>query len=496
MPPNELLRRPAFTVIDDFVRAWHVSMPVPIQRTAFANLTRVFTAKQQFSFGTACSGSDLVQRWVDALMKLWSEHYEKELQYSWEFVCEIDVVKQKFLADQHRFVRLFTDVGHLAQTRAYDAKSSGASPVPYVDVFMAGFSCTSRSKLNRSRSSNIHCVQNSSGATGHTFDSTFAYVRKYRPSAVLLENVVDLLEESDSHMSDAAYIKDQLVSIEYETTYEIIEASEHGSPAVRKRIYFFALDSHSGSLKVTGRLSFLPAVLAACKVEPLQPKTMIVRGEDELTQLDAHFAFDPDTMPDRDAESARKDAIYKDDHMDLYRAKNLTWPPDISGKEFRGLSRRAAEVCFFAHHAWPLLTEQDQPEFLDVNNSLPRLMGKKELGEMPSPWRLRLNTVTGQTLCVVRYWVNKEIMLRLLRPYEILGMAGWDFSCWRPGTASVDYPLAASLAGNAFSGFAVGVALVGLFVCMGAKGAVQQPPKPSPEDCDESLSSPASDEGD
>ena len=72
-------------------------MPVPIQRIAFANLTRVFTAKQLFSFGTACSGSDLVQRWVDALMKLWSEHYEKELQYSWEFVCEIDVVKQKFL---------------------------------------------------------------------------------------------------------------------------------------------------------------------------------------------------------------------------------------------------------------------------------------------------------------------------------------------------------------------------------------------------------------
>ncbi len=101
-------------------------------------------------------------------------------------------------------------------------------------MFAAGFSCRSRSSLNRRRAHYKTCIADSSGSTGYTFDCIVRHLRRFLPLFVLLENVATLGQQN------IAAVLGSLASIGYAAVHVTMNATEYGFPMNRKRIYFAA----------------------------------------------------------------------------------------------------------------------------------------------------------------------------------------------------------------------------------------------------------------
>ena len=169
-------------------------MDVRTQRRMVARL-KVLSASR-ITIGTACSGSDMILKVADALVRHWKALFGLSLDVKSEFACERDAKKQAFLKSQFQADCIFQDVSELSGARARDVVSGQARRVPAVDVFASGFSCVSRSKLNNHRKRNLNCVQTKQGETGTTLSGTVGYISTYAPAIVILENVVDLMQET------------------------------------------------------------------------------------------------------------------------------------------------------------------------------------------------------------------------------------------------------------------------------------------------------------
>ena len=63
--------------------------------------------------------------------------------------------------------------------------------------------------------------------------------------------------------------------------------------------------------------------------------------------------------------------------------------------------------------------------------------------------------MTGNSLICVQHKLGADVIVRPLVGVECMGLIGWDAKFWAPGTFLPTDPKCASLAGNAFSGFAV-----------------------------------------
>ena len=238
-----------------------------------------------------------------------------------------------------------------------------------------------------------------------------------------------------------------------------MEAQQHGSRAVRERLHIIGVKSVSPSHKLPH--DDFDSILQAMQMARLAAEKFI-----NVANLPAPVTSTGET-PVSEGFAEKKIAIYKDDHLELYAQHSLRWPPDVSGPAYQGLTRRAAEVLYFAHHMWPHTPSQDDKyaiEFLDVNNSLARLLGSKFVrgggtpaqSELPSPWKAMAMTITGHSIICVRMRVDGVVHLRKAHAYEVMSLAGWDWSWWKPGRHLESESLGISLAGNAFSGFCIG----------------------------------------
>ena len=284
---------------------------------------------------------------------------------------------------------------------------------------------------------------------------------------------IALVQESDHSQSDAEHILKELASLGYVATMKRMDASAHGSRACRDRIYFIGVKCSSPMDKL--EQEDFDGILQSMQLEPL-PADMFLN----LAQHPAPVAtaglehWDPPSP--EGAAGEKKVAVYKDDHLELYAQYGLSWPPDISSAPYHGLTRRAAEVLFFANHVWPYdevsLDSDPVVEFLDVNNSLARLLGTKfarGIGVRPdtvpaSPWKTMAMTITGHSIICIRAKVGKEVLVRKAHAYEVMALAGWDWSWWKPGLQLESESLGVSLAGNAFSAFCVAPVLTAALV--------------------------------
>jgi hypothetical protein len=74
-------------------------MPVSLKHRLVSELGRLFEKQDTFSFGSACSGSDLIQHYIALLFSRWSQDMGVQLKAEWTFACELDPEKQEFLID-------------------------------------------------------------------------------------------------------------------------------------------------------------------------------------------------------------------------------------------------------------------------------------------------------------------------------------------------------------------------------------------------------------
>lgn len=84
---------------------------------------------------------------------------------------------------------LFENVYNMDGRIAWDCLSRSPVPIPGVDILTFGWICADRASLNNNRASFKRSYESEEGKSASTFAACMRYVRKYRPSLVLAENV-------------------------------------------------------------------------------------------------------------------------------------------------------------------------------------------------------------------------------------------------------------------------------------------------------------------
>ncbi len=131
----------------------------------------------------------------------------------------------------------------LASTRCFDILSKTERIVPFVEVFVSGFSCTSKSPMNNKRQENKACIQKRQAtATTDTFFGIFEYIKCFLPLLVILENVVQLMEACNTGISDANWIVKEFEFLNYFVYTTTINCADYGSCGVRLRMFIIAVE--------------------------------------------------------------------------------------------------------------------------------------------------------------------------------------------------------------------------------------------------------------
>ena len=191
--------------------------------------------------GTACSGSDIIIHVLTELFTFYKHTYGITLNLRPRFACELDPEKRAFLQAQFDQDTIYENVTELGKQVLPNMVTGRPCHVPATFMFCAGFSCKTRSKLNKHSSAMRNCIQYGAGEaeTTQTWIGVQQYLTEKQPRLVLLENVKELTEAKDG-ISDADHIIKTLQGLGYVATYKVFDSGDYGSIQRRLRLYFFA----------------------------------------------------------------------------------------------------------------------------------------------------------------------------------------------------------------------------------------------------------------
>lgn len=413
------------------------------------------------------------------------------------FVVEKVSTKRLFLENHFDPQLSFCDVQDITQHSAIDMRSSSRVVIPQVDIFWAGFSCKSRSRANPKAASFVNCLQKHDGEaeTSTTYDAVMTHLKNMRPSLVLLENVIGLMQAAPGQLSDADFVLQELnvaghggvqragyaARRESDSSPLLLRAirlparihrqlfrfdcSETGSVAARLRLYFLAWrvdgDNHTSVnaafqayTTVRAHLSFLDTMLSSMVIGSMPADKFITFDIHEAGKDYERVVAEPSEPPAK----AAKGQQWQGEHLSFFRDHGLEWPVDLAHSEsdasnfvFKrtGLSDRAAELLWFLHKAFPRdpTVEARDVEFVDTNPSMGRLVQGSA-----NPWRSYCPTLVGMSHMCVRYAHADTVIVRLVTPLESFALIGWHASFFKKHVG-VDAACLYNMTGNAFSGF-------------------------------------------
>ena len=479
--PMTKKQRTSCSPLQDAIETYIVRMPALVKRQLFAYAQEAhdkYATDGDWTVAVAsgCSGTDIgmicAQLVVDHICRKLDIH----MGVTHVFSCENDDEKRRFLQSQFHLHRLFADVQNLGRREAFDFISGKMACPPPCTLFMAGFSCKSRSSLSKHAKTNLGCLQNrdASTETSSTFQGVFAYISKTLPATILLENVPGLAQKtSATAMSDAEWVLSELESLGYIARMFQFDAADYGSPASRERIYFAAwlvapgkdlskvVDARSRS-KLNDILGWMDQLMQCCCIDALLVDEFLDLRAEPRCAVDVVSECTP---AQGEGPSAK---VWEEEHCDAFRARGMKWPAAIKdvapNTAFMGktLSDRQAELLYYIHTVFPF-SRSTPIEFCDVNHSMGRLLGPEER----SPWKKVAPCLTSKSVICMRYWQKDQVITRPLTGVESLALVGWDSAFYRGGSAGVSESCLRSLAGNAFSAFAVAPMLLVVFSGIG-----------------------------
>jgi hypothetical protein len=179
--------------LDIAVRQWHAALTAASVLSLKAGLKRMI-AHGTIKIGSGFSGSEIQGVVVEALVDFWHYFYDLRPHIVVTFVCELDDKKRAWLMRRLPEVPyVFKDMNELSGTMAYNCVTQRREIIPHVDVYIGGFPCSSVSKLNPARGSNVGCVAKEAGSTGKGFAAVKGYVVSFKPKLVILENTPGLV---------------------------------------------------------------------------------------------------------------------------------------------------------------------------------------------------------------------------------------------------------------------------------------------------------------
>jgi DNA (cytosine-5)-methyltransferase 1 len=116
-----------------------------------------------------------------------------------------------------------------------------SNPINYVDVIVGGPPCQAFSRIGRAklreiyRQENAHLLDSRAGLYERFLD----FVEYYKPKAVLLENVPEIIDYGNINIAEEICIS--LKSLGYRPSYTLINSAHYGVPQTRVRFFLIAL---------------------------------------------------------------------------------------------------------------------------------------------------------------------------------------------------------------------------------------------------------------
>ena len=412
------------------------------------------------------------------------EEYDITLSFDLVYSCERDTAKQDFIAKEACPKMLFADIKDMQSGRAQDMLTRKMARIPFVAVLIAGFPCVDRSSQNSKASSNKGCVAKAAGATGLGFEHIRQYTEANSVPMIILENVTKLGEiDIDTKQSDVDHIVKAMRKKGYAAFVDRVHAEDYGSPAFRARFHF--TNSSVQGKPVLDRLRF-GNVLTCMKLARDDGEGVFEIGDfieqdaDKALATQSKLAFPPLATKGSEAARIKGDPGFKQEHLQAFKLSGLQWPPQFEdgAQAYETLGQRPAEVVHFCNAVWPY--SEEGVEFMDANESLSRLTNFKlhestTPEDLKNPWRRMVPTITGHSVMVCRIARSDGTLdLREVAGFELMRLIGWDDCHLKNGVdrSEMNIALMRSLAGNAFSAFAVGPILAASFACHGS-GALQ-----------------------
>ena len=411
----------------------------------------------QLRFGEIFAGTDFSWHLFMEFLRM-ASGIEPTLD-KWSHAMAVEHVgwKREFIkANNPNLVNLFGDAEDLHLGRAHCFMQCREVRVPRCDVLAAGFSCRSfsRKRANRKEEDFSRAFLVDLGTSGKTCRQLLHYVGTYRPTILIIENVVGLLRGYQKrNIVDDAVVD---VHSNFHFLLSTLQSWGYTTPCA-------VLDSQN-RLACSRQRAWLPCCLlsdtrqnARCAISDAIKELMQDLQKDTAEKLPLHrvlltggeeFEFwQKQANEGRSGIGAKTRTKYKHQHRRMYEQQGLRYPPAFSDDLMSliascRLTQREAEMIHYFDRIVPMDTVIDDELFLDLNDSLARQV--KHMKIIP---------------CICpksRVWKRRQRSW-LLVP-EILRAQGFDMS-FAPASRSFAHSKMVDLLGNSFNAVSFVVAV-------------------------------------
>jgi len=234
-------KQPASHNLKDVAHHFVQKLPMHQRKQLAEAVSSAASEGRPLRVGTMCSGTDspvvVFNKLSKALRGLNIEH---------TFSCEYNPAKQEWIkANFPNLQYLFGDINELKTGLAFNYVTDEKVRVPEVDIVIAGFVCKSVSTENNAREQFANCIQEACGQTGETFNGVIGYVRKYKPSLVICENVKGLtMRTTDAQgvMQPPVifHVKASFNKVGYAFDHAVLDSRDFFLPQRRNRCWMWA----------------------------------------------------------------------------------------------------------------------------------------------------------------------------------------------------------------------------------------------------------------
>ena len=185
---------------------------------------------------TMCSGTESPLLALELMCRAILEKHGIRIKIEHVFSCEIEPFKQAYIERNFSPPILFRDVTELGGKRAHTAYGALVDVPGDVDILIAGTSCVDYSHLNNSKKG-----LNDGGESGRTFRGMLEWVRRHKPTLVILENVKNApwVGVAETIVAEAGY------DVGFSNTFD---TKNYYIPHTRQRGYLLACRNNKNSL--------------------------------------------------------------------------------------------------------------------------------------------------------------------------------------------------------------------------------------------------------
>ena len=286
--------------------------------------------------------------------------YDMRVKFVHKAACERVPEKIQHIIDNTSAQHCFVDCDRMCDDMVEDGRKAQKEFVPAGAALIVGFPCTSKTMLNVGAKDNAYCIQKGEGATGRGWKSTQEYIRLFRFTIVIIENVKELdIDPLQTGFSDLEFITKELTEAGYFVRSMLVDATEFGSFADRVRLYIICIKRERSAIADGQARTFSQSVMSAQKVARLAPEDFIELHYDDYQEMMDLLGV-PLGIPGVDGSCRKHEPDFRREHMQLYQVFGITWPPPPSVFEASrysllvGLNERTKElvhiICSASSH--------------------------------------------------------------------------------------------------------------------------------------------------